>query len=103
MNAVKFVPELSTNLISIGKMAQKNYSVFFDEKGCKIVNIRGLVIATGARYGGLYYLDVQEKLLVAMNGQHKVDCQHQWHRRLSHHDWAAAERILKEDLATGMR
>lgn len=79
VNAVKFVPGLSTNLISIGRLAQKNYSVFFDEKGCKIVNIRGLVIATRTRYDGLYYLHVEEKLLVAMNGQHKVDCQHQWH------------------------
>lgn len=102
VNEVKFVPGLSTNLISDGKLAQKDYKVNFDNEGCKVVNTEDVVVATGSQYGGLYYLNIEGASLVASDGQHKIDCQHQWHRRLGHHDWVAAERLLKEGLATGM-
>lgn len=103
VNEVKFVPGLSTSLISVGKLAQKNFRVSFDNDGCEIVAAGGAVVATGFRHGGLYYLRVAEASLAASVNRHKVDCQHQWHRRLGHRDWAAAERLLKEDLATGIK
>lgn len=41
--------------------------------------------------------------MTASHGQHKVDCQHQWHRRLGHHDCTVTERLIKEHLGTGMK
>lgn len=75
----------------------------FDNDGCEIVNAESAVVATGSRHGGLYYLRVSEASLSASESRHRVDCQHQWHRQLGHRNWAAAERIVKENLATGMK
>lgn len=99
---VKFVPGLSTSLISVGKLVEKKLKVQFDEDGCQVVNSAGSVVATGNRSGGLYNLRLAERSLIASAGCHREDCQHQWHRRLGHRDWAAIERINKEQLATGM-
>lgn len=103
MNDVKFVPGLSANLISVGKLAMKGLKVFFDNDECNIVNTDGAVVATGTRYCGLYYLNVAETSMAALHGRHTQDCQHQWHRRFGHRDWVAAERMLKEEMATGLR
>lgn len=100
---VKFVPGLSTNLISVGKLTEKKFKVVFDTDGCEVVDTDGTVVVTGGRQSGLYYLRVAEASMAASEGQHKLDCQHQWHRRLGHREWAAAERIAKEELATGMK
>lgn len=102
VNEVKFVPAHSTNLISVSKLSQKGFKVSFDTDGCDIVDVGGTIVATGGRHGGLCYLRIAETSMAATEGHHKVNCQHQWHRRLGHRDWAAAERIV-EDLATGMK
>lgn len=102
MSEVKYVPGLASSLISVTKLAQKNMSVVFDCDGCRVVDSSGTVVATGCRYGGVYYLKTQESAAIA-SGQHLQNCQHQWHRRLGHRDWAAVERINKEQLATGMK
>ena len=103
VNKVKFVPGLSTNLISVSKLAHNGLKVCFDDVGCRISDPRGKVVATGDRRGGLYFLWLAEASMVVSAGQHTDYCQHLWHRRLGHRDWAAAERIIKEQLATGMK
>uniref|UniRef100_A0A8D8KUH0 Copia protein n=1 Tax=Culex pipiens TaxID=7175 RepID=A0A8D8KUH0_CULPI len=106
ISEVKFVPGLTTSLISVGKLAEKDFSVVFDKKGCSIVSAGSKVVATGRRHGGLYYLRQEEVTAVSMvaaEHQHNADCLHQWHRRLGHHDWVLAKRIYEEELATGMK
>lgn len=103
MSEVKFVPGLSTSLISVAKLAQKKLNVYFDEQECQVVNLEGTVVATGCRYGGLYCLRLAEASLKVTTGQYTENCQHLWHRHLGHRDWTAAERLVKENLATGMQ
>ncbi|XP_052895574.1 uncharacterized protein LOC128302755 [Anopheles moucheti] len=67
MNDVKIVPGISTNLISVGKLATKRLKVFFDNDGCKIVNTDGVVVATGTRHSRLYYLNVVEASMAALH------------------------------------
>lgn len=103
ISGVKYVPGLSTNLNSVEKLAQKKLDVCFDRDGCRIIASEGSDVATGVRCGGIYHLRQVESSLQATGGQHKENCQHMWHRRLGHRDWAAAERINKEELATGIK
>lgn len=103
MAEVKYVPGLATSLISVGRLAKKNLKVVFEEDSCKICDPNGTVVATGVRTGGLYRLRLGYSSMNATAGQHLENCQHQWHRRLGHRDWAAAERLLKEELATGIK
>lgn len=100
---VRYVPGLSTNLISVTCLAKKKLNVSFDEEGCRIADQAGDIVATGFRSGGLYHLRLAESSMQASAGQHLENCHHQWHRRLGHRDWAAVERINREQLATGMK
>lgn len=102
MGDVKYVPRLSSSLISVGKLAQKQLTVCFDETSCRVVDATGEVVAMGGRCGSLYYLRCGESSLKVSEG-HLVNCQHQWHRRLGHRDWAAIERLNKEQLASGVK
>lgn len=51
---VRFVPGLSTNLLSVGKLVQKSLEVTFNDSGCFILNADGVEVATGSKNGGLY-------------------------------------------------
>lgn len=99
---VKYVPGLATNLISVDCLAQKNLKVHFNSQGCRIIDSQNNVVATGAHHDGLYHLRLAESSLLAAGG-HLENCQHQWHRRFGHRDWAAIERINKEELGTGVK
>lgn len=103
MSDVKFVPGLSTSLVSVGKLAQKSLKVCFDENGCKIIDANKDVVATGLRYGGLYHLKLAGVSMKVSADHHNQNCQHQWHRRMGHRNWAALERINKEQLGSGMK
>ena len=83
---MKFVPGLATSLISVAKLAEKKLDVKFNSEGCRIVDSGGAVVATGGRYGGLYYLRTAEKSHKASSNDHHANCQHVWHRRLGHRD-----------------
>ncbi|KXJ81929.1 hypothetical protein RP20_CCG016837 [Aedes albopictus] len=65
MNKVKFVPGLSTNLISVGQLVQKGFKVSFANATCGIVNADGEVVATGSQHGKLYYLNIAQVSLAA--------------------------------------
>lgn len=100
---LKYVPGLEANLISVDRLAKRKMKVIFDYEGCKVIDVQGTIVATGVRYNGQYYLRLTESSMRAAHAQHLENCQHQWHRRLGHRDWAAVEKINKEKLGTGMK
>lgn len=53
---VSYVPDLSTNLLSISKITEKGNTVVFSKNECKIFDSANHVIATGIVDGGLYKL-----------------------------------------------
>ena len=103
MSDVQFVPGLASSLISVSQLARKGLSVTFGEDDCKISNRNGDVVATGKRSSGLYHLRQGATSLAATVGQHSEHCRHQWHRRLGHRDWTAVERLVKDEMATGIK
>lgn len=63
VNDVQFVPDLAANLLSVGKIVDKGYTVVFSRKGCKVIDEDGTCVATGSRSNGLFKLE-QIKLKV---------------------------------------
>lgn len=54
---VNYVPDISANLLSVSKIVKNGYSVLFSDKGVKVNNEQGAVVATGSLVNGLFRLD----------------------------------------------
>lgn len=102
---VLFLPNLSTNLISVSKLSEKGLSVIFTHKRCQIFK-KDSMIVSATRQGGIYILDnvcgmslsdSQVQSDVAMNGVEAVlepqsllnteanmNASELWHKRLGH-------------------
>ena len=78
---VLFIPELHTNLLSIRKITEKNFSVIFTHFGC-LLKAQNKTFLIGKFINGLYYLvQPQEQCAVTQNN---AVCVHDWHRRMAH-------------------
>lgn len=65
VNDVQFVPDLAANLLSVGKIVDKGYTVVFSRKGCKVIDEDGTCVATGSRSNGLFKLEqIKPKVFV---------------------------------------
>lgn len=96
---VLFVPELSTNLISVSKAVDKDITVVFDKRGCNMYNnnnvkVVGKPVGHATRnVGGLYRLDhIPICPVSAMVGDVHTSSS-LWHRRLGHLCRAALEHL----------
>jgi hypothetical protein len=93
-----FVPDLSTNLLSVRQMVNKNLIVVFSEAGCSIyhkddVKIKGKVSGTATHINGLFRLD-EFSCNKDVNSNDSVKtfaatpevskAANLWHRRLGH-------------------
>ena len=77
---VLYVKDISTNLLSISKIVQKDKTVIFDKNGCKILNNSGTVVARSTEINGMYKLDAHKTCFIAKK-EENVDL---WHRRIAH-------------------
>lgn len=102
LTGVIFAPGLEGNLISVPKLAEKGVRAEFCANQCRLV-YDGSVIATADRVGGLYRLNVAEKMLMVSDKQHNPDCLHVWHRRLGHRDPDVIGKVERHELASGMK
>jgi hypothetical protein len=78
-----YVPTLSTNLLSIGKLAKKGYKILFDDEVCKI-KLDDTTIIEGVqskKNGNLFELKQIENQALALSVTNKWKL---WHNRLGH-------------------
>ena len=96
---VKYVPDLTTNLLSVSQMAQKGHTVIFKGNEAKVVNSSNDIIATAILDGGLYKLKEvsQGKTFVS----HSNNDMELWHRRLAHVNCQSLN-LLKQGMAKGI-
>ena len=93
-----YVPELESNLISVGKLVNKGAKVTFDKiRGC-VVECDGILATVSEEKYGLYQLKSSMKRSMKVV-HHTKDCIHSWHRKLGHR---AIQRIAREGLAKGI-
>lgn len=100
LSEVFYVPDLESNLISVGRLVAKGAEVIFsNRRGC-VIQRDGAVAAVAKKVGGLYQLATKQRGMVASH--HNKDCIHHWHRKLGHRDPDAIHRAVRDDLATGV-
>lgn len=56
LNDALYVPDLRTNLISVGKIADKGYTIIFNAETAEVVDGKGNVAMIADRIDGLYYV-----------------------------------------------
>lgn len=78
---VLHVPKLSTNLLSVSRIAQQGYMVVFDRKKCTIFDEERNAIATASEDHGMYKLDRPIHRIHAVGTTTDYET---WHRRLGH-------------------
>lgn len=78
---VQYVPELTTNLLSVHQLIKNGNSVSFDENSCKIFNTNNVLVATASLNNNVYKLNItdQQANFLAGNVSSEV-----WHCRLGH-------------------
>lgn len=114
---VYYVPNLTTNLLSVSELTRKGYRVVFNNKQCKILGTNSKVVATASFTNGVYQLDTVGGSEIAMNssvepgvcGESQEACSGQaakvtqdlWHKRLGHLNHRSMY-LMKNGMVTGM-
>lgn len=116
---VYYVPNLSTNLLSVSELTRKGFTVKFDSKQCKIMRTGNEVVATASYNNGVYQLDTVGESGIAMSsrvepetceesqevrsGRRAADkvTQEVWHKRLGHLN-SRSMNLMKNGMVSGM-
>lgn len=80
---VMYVPELSTNLLSVGQMAKNGKVIVFDDRQCRIFDKCNQLIATATLEKDMYKLDLDKSVCCSFGSVVKDNFE-LWHRRLGH-------------------
>lgn len=78
------VPDLRTNLMSVGKITDRGYRVIFDKNGADIVDKSGVAIISAERINGLYYVKTSPRECAASAKSSRENLLRLWHRRMGH-------------------
>lgn len=76
---VFMVPELSTNLLSISKICEKNMTVLLKNDGCEVRDENGNIVVSGIQEDGMYKLPTKRIQKACVISEVEL-----WHRRLGH-------------------
>lgn len=120
---VYYVPNLSTNLLSVSTLVGKGYKVSFSKSKCVIFD-NDTIVATATLRNGVYQLDTmgrppckevvvmsevvdsvnngtESEVLSSADGKATVASQDVWHRRLGHLN-SRSMALLKQGMVTGI-
>lgn len=102
LDNVLYVPRLSSNLISIKKLAKNGYKIILEDVSCNIYK-DGVLKAIVKPYGELYELMTTEKALVTktINKDCSEKCIHSWHRRFGHRSLSAIKDLAEKNVSYG--
>lgn len=90
---VLFVPDLSTNLISVSKMIKNGCKIEFNETGCEMFNQHGQKVAKAHLINDMYRLNViSEEKAHAMPAVTENDT-YLWHQRMGHLNFMDVSKI----------
>lgn len=96
-----YVPELSINLISVGKITDHGYTVLFQENQALVKDKKGTVVFKATRKNDLYYINfnVSEKVNITTENNTNIM---KWHKKLGHLNEADMKAAFKKGLLKGL-
>ena len=103
---VYYVPELKTNLLSLGQLQEKGLAILIQNGTCKIFHPdRGLIIHTNMRGNRMFYVTV------SMTSQHSQCLQVEdnpdkaallWHKRFGHLNFKGLSTLANKQMVIGL-
>ena len=100
INDVLYVPEINQNLLSVGQLLEKGFSVNFKEKACEIFDPKGGKLFSVKMKGKSFSLDWEQANSCAhpnLANQSQL-----WHKRLGHFHYSAISFMHKNELVQGL-
>ena len=104
------VPDLRTNLLSVGKITEKGFSVTFNRNSASIIDDDGNTKFVAKRIDGLYYLEGNARsecrLTLHRKIQNGISTDSEivkWHRRLGHLNLKDLVKCDRENRVRGLR
>jgi hypothetical protein len=90
---VLHVPKMKNNLIFVSKLISKGFKVEFDKDGCKVNNVRGVVVVEARRDKNWYLLNVKVRKDMTHIANSLDENAKFWHERLSHFNMASLKEL----------
>ncbi|KAG8487092.1 hypothetical protein CXB51_020668 [Gossypium anomalum] len=97
---VLFVPDIDQNLLSVGQLVEKGYSLVFKNGSCVIEDFHGQEIVTVGMVDKCFMLDVNQLEKKAYTSL--ADNADLWHRRLGHANFRSLDLLHKLNLVEEM-
>ncbi|KAJ9541174.1 hypothetical protein OSB04_027680 [Centaurea solstitialis] len=100
---VAYVEGLMHNLLSISQLCDKNHTVSFSKKKCKVKNRRKEVILTGVRHADIYIINMNTSTdNFCFVSRASTDTNWLWHKRLSHLNFKTLNQLCINNLVVGL-
>lgn len=94
----QYVPNLTTNLLSVSELLKNGNTVNFDNNGCRIFNQKGVLVGMATLINGVYKLNCTEMCL--FTGK-TIATTETWHKRLGHINYNYLNK-MKDGLVNGV-
>jgi hypothetical protein len=98
LNSVLVCPQLSSNLLSVSKLADSGHLVSFSDSAC-IISKAGKKVLVANRTGSLYSLELKPSAPQTMLAATMSN----WHQRLGHLNGKAIQMLADKGMATGIK
>lgn len=102
INNVQYVPEISTNLLSVSQIVKRGHKVVFKNSGVEVINPDGEIISTGSHINGLFKLNCSAIAQNKAFSCSSVASLQLWHRRMGHLNHKSLQK-LQNELSTGIQ
>ena len=102
LKEVRFIPEMKTNLISLGALEASGYTITLKDGGLK-VSLENLVVMKGIRRKNLYFLQGSAVTGRAMTTTSDEDTTRLWHMRLGHPGIRSLQGLVSQGLLKGVK
>ncbi|KAG6399857.1 hypothetical protein SASPL_141342 [Salvia splendens] len=100
---VLYVPNLTSNLLSVGQLTQRGYSVVFEDGECNIFDKKtsSSIITVPMSSNRVFPLIMPLEEKVALAGE-SVDQSQIWHLRYRHLNWNGLQLLKKNNMVIGL-
>uniref|UniRef100_A0A2N9EI16 Integrase catalytic domain-containing protein n=1 Tax=Fagus sylvatica TaxID=28930 RepID=A0A2N9EI16_FAGSY len=100
---VLYVPSLSQNLLSVGQLLRKGYSLLFDDGECTVYDKKHklTVAKVGMSRNNVFPLSMPSNEKIALKCEH-VDDSHLWHLRYGHLNYQGLQLLKKRNMVVGL-
>lgn len=103
-NSVLHTPDLTANLISVGRFDITGFSVNFGSGRATFVDPDGVNFMAGERSGSMYHLKLTNQVhAMAAKSHEKPTSLETWHRRFGHASISSIRTLAKQGLLAGLQ